>query len=134
MNNVYNLKSKKLHSVKPVEASDSDYDEDDFDDAEYEPAPRKDLSTAGKVAYFIFNVVRWPVFLLMYWVRGPIVFLCGLISLPMLLLFLFSYFAFPERTWAVWGFGTVSFLAFSASYFYDFILRLIAPEQMIASL
>jgi hypothetical protein len=82
----------------------------------------------------LFLLLRVPVFLVMYWLRLPIMFLCNLVSIPMLLAWLFSLYAFPDKTAMVWGFGIVSFVAFVIGWVYDFILMAIAPQDMMMTL
>lgn len=91
-------------------------------------------STAKSILVWVWLIVRLPVFLLMYWLRLPVIFLCNLISFPMLLLWLFALYAFPDKHSMVWGFGTISFLAFVIGWTYDFILMAISPQDMIKSL
>lgn len=78
--------------------------------------------------------LRVTVFLVMYWMRMPVKFVCGLISVPMLLAFLFSMYAFPDKTNMIWLFGIFSFTAFAVSWAYDFILMALAPQDMMMSL
>jgi hypothetical protein len=91
-------------------------------------------STVKAVFAWLFLLVRLPVFLVMYWLRMPIIFLCNLISIPMLLAWLFSWYAFPDKTNMVWGFAIISFVAFVFSWLYDFILMAIAPQDMMMTL
>ncbi|MDR2031389.1 MAG: hypothetical protein LBP86_03825 [Azoarcus sp.] len=81
----------------------------------------------------LFLLLRLMIFLLMYWLRTPVIFLCNLVSIPMLLAWLFSLYAFPDKTVMVWGFGIMSFSAFVISWAYDFILMLISPQIMITT-
>ncbi|CAG1004614.1 hypothetical protein MTYP_03187 [Methylophilaceae bacterium] len=91
-------------------------------------------STVKSVLVWLWFVVRLPVFLLMYWLRLPIIFLCNIISFPMLLAWLFAWYAFPDKTAMVWGFATVSFLAFLIGWTYDFILMAISPQDIMRTL
>ena len=83
---------------------------------------------------WVWLIVRLPVFLLMYWLRLPIIFVCNLVSFPMLLCWLFSLYAFPDKHEMVWGFGVISFIAFALAWAYDFLLLAIAPQDMVRSL
>jgi len=83
---------------------------------------------------WIWLIVRFPLFLLMYWLRAPIILLCNLISTPMLFLWLFSLYAFPDQTTMVRAFAFASFAAFLLSWAYDFILAALSPEDMIRTL
>jgi hypothetical protein len=91
-------------------------------------------STFFGVIKWLFLIVRLPLFLVMYWLRLPVVFVCNLISIPMLLAWLFALYAFPDKTAMVWAFGIVSFTAFVLAWFYDFILMALSPQDMIATL
>ena len=79
-------------------------------------------------------VVRTLLFFVMYWLRFPVMFICNLVFMPMLLAFFFAWYAFPDKTNMVWGFGTASFLAFFVKWSYDFILVAISPEEVLRSL
>jgi hypothetical protein len=91
-------------------------------------------ATVKGVFAWLFMLVRLPVFLVMYWLRLPIIFLCNLVSVPMLLAWLFAWYAFPDKTAMVWGFGIVSFVAFVIAWTYDFILMAISPQDMMRTL
>ena len=91
-------------------------------------------STVKGIFAVLFLLIRWPVFLLMYWLRLPIVFLCDLISIPMGAAWLFSLYAFPDKSEMIWGFGIASFTAFAVSWLYDSILMAISPQDMMRML
>ncbi len=88
-------------------------------------------SAIKAVCALVWLLVRVPLFLVMYWLRGPVVLLCSAISTPMLLAFGFAWYAFPEKTAMVWGFGIISFLAFFVMWVYDFILMALSPHDMV---
>ena len=83
---------------------------------------------------WVWLVLRVPIFLLLYWLRLPIQFVCNLVALPMLLLCLFSLYAFPDKQEMVWGSGVISFLAFTLAWIYDWLLMAIAPQGMVRML
>ena len=85
-------------------------------------------STVKGILAWFWLVVRLPVFLVMYWLRLPVIFLCNMISVPMLLAWLFAWYAFPDKPQMVWSFAVVSFAAFVIAWFYDFVLMAIAFE------
>ncbi|CAM5533550.1 hypothetical protein ACFQ4M_19720 [Thauera mechernichensis] len=91
-------------------------------------------STVKGVFAWLFLLVRLPLFLVMYWLRLPVIFLCNLVSIPMLLAWLFALYAFPDKSAMVWGFGIASFSAFVVSWAYDFILMAISPQDMMMTL
>jgi len=90
--------------------------------------PRKE--TLKRAILWGWCLLRLPVYLVMYWLRLPIIFVCNMISVPMLL----AWYAFPDKTAMVWGFATISFLAFVVSWSYDFILMAISPQEMFRNL
>jgi len=81
-----------------------------------------------------WTIIRVPVFLLLYWLRMPVVLLCNLISIPSLFAFLFTWYAFPEHENMVWAFGAVSFITFVGGYFYDVLLMAVAPGEFVRAL
>lgn len=87
--------------------------------------------TAGAVALFVVKTLRVALFLVMYWLRMPIVGICNLISVPLLLAFLFVWFAFPDKTNMLIGFGVLSFTTFVMAWLYDFILMMLSPQSMV---
>ena len=105
----------------------------DLDATKIKAAMPKAATVKGVFAW-LFLMVRLPLFLVMYWLRLPITFLCNLVSIPMLLAWLFAWYAFPDKTAMVWGFGIVSFLAFVIAWTYDFILMAISPQDMMMTL
>lgn len=105
----------------------------DLDATKIKAAMPKAATVKGVFAW-LFLMVRLPLFLVMYWLRLPITFLCNLVSIPMLLAWLFAWYAFPDKTAMVWGFGIVSFLAFVIAWTYDFILMAISPQEMMMTL
>lgn len=86
---------------------------------------------------WLWRLLRLPLFLVLYWLRLPIVGLCNLISVPALLAFMAGFFFIagdsPHRP-IVWLLGGVSFTAFSLGWFYDSILLALAPEGVFIGL
>ncbi len=95
---------------------------------------RSKSSPIKNIFIFLYFIVQWPIFLLMYWLRLPIIFLCNILSLPMMFTWLFAWYAFPDKTNMIWGFAIVSLLAFSIGWIYDFILMLISPQNTMTML
>jgi hypothetical protein len=91
-------------------------------------------SAIKTVLSWMWLVVRLPVFLILYWLRLPIVLLCNLISIPMMFAWLFAWYAFPEKTAMVWGFAVISLLCFVISWTYDFILMALSPQEIMKTL
>jgi hypothetical protein len=52
----------------------------------------------------------------------------------MLLAWLFSLYAFPDKHAMVWGFGIISFVAFVIAWTYDFILMALSAQDMMRTL
>lgn len=96
------------------------------------PLPRREAFL--RVLGFVWRVLRLPLFLVMYWLRGLVILLCGAVSVPALLLWLFSLYAFPEKTYMTWGFGVISFGSFVLMWAYDYILMALSPQDMMRSL
>lgn len=86
-----------------------------------------------RVLSFVWMMLRLPLFLVMYWLRGLVILLCGAVSVPALLLWLFSLYAFPEKTYMTWGFGVISFGSFVLMWAYDYILTALSPQDMMRS-
>jgi len=57
-------------------------------------------------------VVCMPVFLVLYFLRAPIMMVCSMLYLPLFLLALFAWYAFPEKPQMWGGFGVISLLSF----------------------
>lgn len=85
------------------------------------------LKGAGRVLQFV-------IFMAMYWVRWLVVGACSIISVVMLLAWLFALYAFPDKTNMVWAFGSVSLISFVIAWFYDFVLMKLSPTQMVDTL
>lgn len=83
------------------------------------------------VLFWLWKAVRLPLFLVMYWLRLPVVLVCNWVSTPCLLLWLFTWYAFPEKPHMVWGFCFVGFAAFVVAWLYDLVLMALSPEETI---
>jgi hypothetical protein len=103
-------------------------------DTEKLKASMPKASTVKSVFAWLWFAVRMPVFLVLYWLRLPVLFVCGLVSFPMLLAWIFAWYAFPDKTEMVWGFAIVSFVAFAVSWVYDFVLMALSPQEMMRTL
>ncbi|MRK19124.1 hypothetical protein [Pseudomonas sp. JG-B] len=78
--------------------------------------------------------MRTLLFLVLYWLRLPIVGLLSILSVAGLFGTLFALYAFPEKTAMVWGIGSLSFLSFAVVYGYDFLLMKLSPLPMVDTL
>jgi hypothetical protein len=90
-----------------------------------EAAPRR--GSFERVLAIAWLMVRLPLFLLLYWLRLPVVLVCELVWIPTLLAFLFACYAFPDKTPMIWTLGTLSFAAFVVRVAYDFVLMALSP-------
>lgn len=91
-------------------------------------------ASLGGILSFTWTIVKLPLFLVLYWLRLPIMLLCNFISIPSLIAFLFAWYAFPEKSHMVAAFGLVSFAAFVILWTYDFILMALSPQEMMRTL
>lgn len=82
----------------------------------------------------LWAMVRVPLFLVLYWLHTPLVLICSVLTLPMFLLALFAWYAFPEKPQMYGSFGLVSFTAFVIMYGYDVVLAWLSPHKMIRML
>ena len=86
---------------------------------------------------WLWRLLRLPLFLVLYWLRQPIVGLCNLVFAPVLLAFLagvvFIDAASAHRP-VVWAFGDLSFAACALARLYDLILMVLAPEDLVIGL
>jgi hypothetical protein len=100
-------------------------------------AIRSPRPTLPGVLAWLWRLLRLPLFLVLYWLRLPIVGLCNLVSVPALLAFLAGFFFIgsdsPHRH-IVWVFGGVSFTAAALAWFYDSLLLALAPEGVVIGL
>lgn len=113
---------------RPQEQRRIEFDADSIDRIEAEKQPR---STLVRVLAWLLSVVRLPLFLVLYWLRGPVVFLCNLVSVPAFLAFFFGLYFLPEHRAMVWGVGGMSFAAFAMRWAYDSLLLWLSPDKLI---
>lgn len=86
---------------------------------------------------WLCRVLRLPLFLVLYWLRLPIVGLCNLVSVPGFLCFLAGFFLVPSGApirGLVWFLGGVSLAAFVMAWLYDSLLLALAPEGVVIGL
>lgn len=86
------------------------------------------------VLAFAWMLVRIPLFLVLYWLRLPVMLVCNFVSIPALFAFLFSWYAFPDKTRMVVAFGVVSFAAFVVLWAYDYVLMRLSPQDLVKTL
>ncbi|TKB23466.1 hypothetical protein FCL47_22165 [Desulfopila sp. IMCC35006] len=75
---------------------------------------------------------RTVLFFLMFWLRGIVLSLSGVVSFLTLFVCLFSFYAFPEKPQMAWGFATASLVSFVVGWLYDSILMTIAPQDLVS--
>ncbi len=88
----------------------------------------------GGVSAWLFNALRTVFFLVLYWLRGPILWVCGVVSILALLAFLITLYAYPSKQSMVWGLGILSFLAFVIQWAYDEVLLMLSPRDVVRQL
>jgi hypothetical protein len=91
-------------------------------------------SKAVRALKMVGRVIRFALFMVMYWLRVIVVNVCSIVSVVMLFAWLFSMYAFPDKTNMVWAFGTISLACFVVAWAYDFVLMKLSPVPMIDSL
>ena len=74
--------------------------------------------------------VRLALFFVMFWARFVIVPVCNALSGVLFLAWLFSLWAFPDKSTMLWAFAVTSFIAFVVAWSYDFVLALLSPQEM----
>lgn len=79
---------------------------------------------------WIWNMVRVPLFLMLYWLRVPVMLVCNLVAYPFMLAWLFTWFVYPDKTVMVWGFAALSFGAFVVTWLYDSLLMALSPNDV----
>lgn len=86
---------------------------------------------------WLWHLLRLPLFLVLYWLRLPIVGLCNLVSVPALLAFLAGLILLPSDEplrGLVWFVGGVGLSAFALAWFYDSLLLALAPDGVVIGL
>lgn len=96
--------------------------------------PSELRAVSCRVLLFAWMIVRVPIFLVLYWLRLPVLLVCNFVSIPALGAFLFTWYAFPDKTAMLIGFGVVSFFAFVVLWVYDFVLMILSPQDLVKSL
>lgn len=114
---------------KPVrKLAANDAQPDGLDDVKVTPSKwLRALKVVGRV-------IRFALFMAMYWLRVIVVNVCSIVSVVMLFAWLFALYAFPERTNMVWAFGVTSLISFMIAWAYDYVLMKLSPVPMIDSL
>ena len=83
---------------------------------------------------FVLGTLRLMLFLVLYWLRTPVVFVCKFLSGLTLFCWVFSLLFLRDMPVMVWTFGLLSFLAFSVEWLYDMVLMVLSPTTMFTSL
>lgn len=94
--------------------------------------PRR--SAVRGIGAFVWACLRLPLFLILYWLRFPVAIVCRFFAFPVLLIFLFTLYAFPEKTNMHIGLGVASFIGFAGLWLYDLVLMALSPEEMVRTL
>lgn len=99
-----------------------------------EEGAERPASKGQRALYAVGRGLRFMLFIVMYWLRLPIVGLCSIVSVVMLFATLFAMYAFPDKSTMVWAFGVTSLTTFFIAWCYDFVLMKLSPVPMIDSL
>lgn len=86
---------------------------------------------------WLWRLLRLPLFLVLYWLRLPVLMVCNLVSVPAMLAFLAGLWLSshaPQYRPMVWGIGGVSFAAFLLHWAYDSLLMWLAPDGVVLAL
>ena len=105
--------------------------EPEYDD-EYPSAPAR--SGGARLLFAIGRGLRFVVFIVLYWLRLPIVGLCSIVSVVMLFATLCAWYAFPDKSDMLWGFGITSLTTFFIAWCYDYVLMKLSPLPMVDTL
>ena len=90
--------------------------------------------TLGNMARVLLNIVRLPVFVVLYFLRAPVMLLCSVLYLPLFLLALFAWYAFPEKPQMWGGLGVISLVSCVLMYVYDLVLSWLSPHELVRTL
>jgi hypothetical protein len=88
-------------------------------------------SAISIILHILWNLVRIPIFLTLFWLRGPIILLCECISGTLFLAFIILLVVSPDRTGWLWALGGASFGVFVLAWAYDYLLMILSPHTMI---
>ena len=96
----------------------------------------RELPRSALVGLFAFAwmLVRVPLFLVLYWLRLPVMVICNAVSIPALFAFLFSCYAFPDKTRMIVALAAASLSAFVVLWLYDYVLMLLSPQELSKTL
>lgn len=126
--NVIKFPKAPVRDLDELEQSQT-YGEDDQEEGAERPA-----SKGKRALRAVGRGLRFALFMVMYWLRMPIVGLCSIVSVVMLFATLFAWFAFPDKSNMLWGFGVTSFTSFVIAWCYDFVLMKLSPMPMVDTL
>ncbi len=88
---------------------------------------------AGNIGRGALGVIRYVAFLVLYWLRGPLKFMLGIIAVPSLIalpMIAFGMESSQSKTeMMLWLFGA-GFGSFVLSWFYDSLLLRLSPEPI----
>lgn len=76
-------------------------------------------------------VVRKLIFLVLMWLRTPILYVIHILGLLFTVGFFVALVCFRERHLMLWSLGGLSFIAFSMRWFYDSLLLKLSTEEII---
>ncbi len=113
-----------IHSRKPVAAAAAN-------DA-HAAAPSSPAGAGNAAARGALGALRYVVFLLLYWVRGPLRFLLGLVAGGSLLVAPILWFGLssPNKVEILASVAAAGFAAFVLMWIYDSLLLRLSPEPI----
>lgn len=83
------------------------------------------------VLAFLWAVVRMPLFMVLMWLRAPVLIMFNLLGSLASLCFVFGLLFFREKHSILWSLGGMSFAAFALRWAYDSLLLWLSPEEII---
>lgn len=96
------------------------------------PTVARAAATAGRGA---LRAVLYVLFLLLFWLRGPVRFLFGLVATGSFITLPIIWLTVPDgepmKTTALWGLAGAGFGASAFLWFYDTLLMRLAPEPIL---
>ena len=132
--NVVKFPGKPVRNMEDVARVNSHLEHDEDADLESPLLDRPEPAAGARLLYALGRGLRFALFIVLYWLRLPIVGLCSIVSVLTLFATLFALYAFPDKTPMLWGFGVTSISTFFVAWCYDFVLMKLSPLPMVDSL
>lgn len=107
------------------------------DEPDHQGAAQRQRAGFLGVLLRLLSLLRLPLFLVLYWLRFPVLMVCNFVFVPALLAFLAGLWLshhVPQYRAMVWGVGGLSFAAFVLRWAYDSLLIWLAPADFVLAL